>query len=413
VLHYITIKEECSYQLGGRNLLNLKNTEEYKELSEIESKIDQYEQTSNYLKGVGKQLQKIDTNGFEKEKIEIKNKLHNLDSLDIVKQLMNDLQGKIHQYHIEQDLLQKEFDELPEDIIEKDKRNEIKELLSSPRTIQQAKNWLSNIQNYVDKRDRLCFPKELTQYTDEYLIGTGGFSRVYKAINVGESRIVAVKIPIKKDASIGKSFLRELNNWISLKHNNIVKIYHYNILPVPYIEMEWCESCLNNIEKPIQLNLALYYIHGVAEGLQYAHQKNIAHFDLKPQNILLKNDIPKITDWGLSRLLTMQGTTTIGISLPFAAPEQFSTRYGKKDARTDIWQIGILFYHLLTNDIPFSGSDFAEYGKNVTTKNIKKMLSEDESIQDVAHILKKCLAKRKNNRYRNVKAFLKDIEDLM
>lgn len=391
----------------------LKNPDEYKELSDIEDRIQKYEKASEYVTDVEQELKNISISGFEPEIMEIRNQLHDLDSLETVKQLMNDLQDNIKQYQNDFDQLQKEFDELPLDVIDKDKRSEIRSLLFSPRTIKQAKNWMKNIQSYIDKRDRLCFPKELTQYTDESLIGTGGFSRVYKAINVKESRVCAVKIPIKSDASIGKSFLRELNNWVSLTHENIVKIYHYNILPIPYIEMEWCESCLNTIEKPVQLNLALYYIHGVAEGLDYAHQKNIAHFDLKPQNILLKNDIPKITDWGLSRLLTMQGTTTIGISLPFAAPEQFSSRYGKKDARTDIWQLGILFYHLLTNDIPFSGADFAEYGKNVTTKNIKKMISEDESISDVAHILKRCLAKKKNNRYRTVRRFLKDVEKLM
>jgi len=109
----------------------------------------------------------------------------------------------------------------------------------------------------------------------------------------------------------------------------------------------------------------------------------------------------------------MQGTTTLGISLPFAAPEQFSTKYGKKDGKTDIWQLGILLYYLLTNTIPFSGTDFAEYGKNVTTKNIKKLISEDESIEDVAHILTKCLARKKKNRYKGMKEFLKDIEEIM
>jgi len=200
---------------------------------------------------------------------------------------------------------------------------------------------------------------------------------------------------------------------VSLDHSNIVKIFSYNILPVPYIEMELCDSCLEDIEKPLQLNLAMYYIHEIAEGLHYAHQHNIAHFDLKPQNILLKNDVPKITDWGLSRVLTIHGTTTIGISLPFAAPEQFSTKYGEKDEKTDIWQLGILFYNLITNTIPFTGADFAEYGKNVTTTDIKKIISKDESLEEVAHILKKCLSRKKKNRYKNVKKFLNDIEKLM
>jgi len=393
----------------ARNNLN----DYYEDLSKIENQIKKYEKISLYMNNIKQELYQMNTDGFGKEVSNVRDFLFDLDTKEKVSELMNELKEQIIDYKKENILLQKEFDELPLDLIDKDKRNEIQNLLSSPSTIDQAKIWIKNIQRYVDKRDRICFPKELTQYSDEYLVGTGGFSRVYKVRNIEENRVVAVKIPINNDASIGKSFLRELNNWVSLDHKNIVKIYHYNILPVPYIEMEWCDSCLADLEKPVQFNLALYYIQGIAEGLHYAHQNNIAHFDLKPQNILLKEDIPKITDWGLSRLLTKHGTTTLGISLPFAAPEQFSTKYGEKDAKTDIWQLGVLFYHLLTNSVPFTGKDFAEYGNNITTTNIKKMILEDDSVEEVSHILVKCLAKKKKDRYKNVKRFLIDIKKMI
>lgn len=383
------------------------------DLSEIENKIIEYERTGLYLNNIKQELNQMETYGFEKEVSNIKEYLNNLDSKEKISTMMNDLKKHISEYKKQYKILQKEFNALPLNLIDHDKRKEIQRLLSFPSTIEQGKIWIKNIQRFVEKRDRICFPKELTQYTDEYLIGTGGFSRVYKVKNVKENRTVAVKIPINNDANIGKSFLRELNNWVSLDHVNIVKIYHYNILPIPFIEMEWCDSCLADIEKPVQFNLAAYYIMGIAEGLCYAHKNNIAHFDLKPQNILLKDDIPKITDWGLSRLLTKHGTTTLGISLPFAAPEQFSTKYGEKDAKTDIWQLGILFYYLLTDNVPFSGADFAEYSKNITTCDIKKMILEDDSIQEVSHILVKCLCKRKKDRYKNVKAVIKDLKKII
>lgn len=413
LINNVLSEENENHSIGGFGLLDQKNPDYGQELSEIEKKINQYEKASYYLNDVKEELYNLPTYGFEKEKYEIKTQLYDLDSFEKVKQLFYRLKENIQQYKIEREHLQKEFNLLPSELMDDDKKRDIQILLSSPKTIHQAKDWIRNIKRHIKDRNRICFPRELTQYTNEYLIGTGGFSRVYRVKNIKENRIAAVKIPIKNDACIGKSFLRELNNWVSLNHPNIVKIYQYNILPVPYIEMEWCDSCLEDIEKPVQFNLALHYIHGVAKGLQYAHRNNIAHFDLKPQNILLKNDIPKITDWGLSRLLTLQGTTTIGISLPFAAPEQFSTKYGKRDGRTDIWQVGILLYHLLTNSIPFSGNDFAEYGKNITTKNIKKMISEDDSIEDVSHILINCLERKKRDRYKNIDFLLKDIEEIM
>ena len=383
------------------------------EIKAIEQRISQYEEIIHHMKDVEQELNEINNSGFEFEIGEIQNHLHDLQSHGHVVQLMQLLHDKIQNFEIEYERYKHEFQQLPLDIIDDNKKNEIQNLLSSPKTIYQAKKWINNIQKYVDKRSRMCFPRELTQYSNEYLIGSGGFSRVYKVKNIKKNEIVAVKIPIKNDESIGKSFLRELKNWVALDHQNIVKVHEFNILPVPYIEMEWCDSCLDDIEKPVQLNLALHYLYEIAQGLHYAHQHHIAHLDLKPQNILLKNDIPKITDWGLSRLLTKQGTTTIGISLPYAAPEQFSTKYGKKDAKTDIWQLGILFYFLLTNEIPFSGTDFAEYGKNITSTNIKKMIREDDAIEDVAHILINCLGRQKKDRYKNMQLLIDDIEEIM
>lgn len=391
----------------------IKNPNYQKELDAIGKRIQQYEQSIQYLKSVEKDLDNIATPGFEKDITDIKSNLFDLQAHGMVSQLMKHLNERIENYKIEYELYQNEFNQLPLELIDNDKKDEIQDLLASPNTIYQAIKWIKNIQKYVDKRNRIRFPKELTHYTDEYLIGSGGFSRVYKVKNTKKNEIVAVKIPIKNDECIGKSFLRELKNWVSLNHKNIVRVNEFNILPIPYIEMEYCDGCLDDIEKPVQLNLAIHYMYGIAEGLDYAHQHNVAHLDLKPQNILLKDDIPKITDWGMSRALTIQGTTTLGISLPFAAPEQFSLKYGDKDAKTDIWQMGILFYYLLTGTFPFTGNDFAEYGKNVTNTDIKKMIQEDNGVEEVAHILIKCLSKQKKNRYKNVKRFLTDIDKMM
>ena len=205
---------------------NFKNTC-CEDLSKIENKIREYERTGLYLNNIKKELNQMETQGFEKEVTNITNYLSDLDSKEKVSTLMIDLKNHISNYKKECKVLQKEFDELPLNLIDEYKKNEIQRLLLSPSTIDQAKIWIKNIQKYIDKRDRICFPKELTQYTDEYLIGTGGFSRVYRVVNTKENRVVAVKIPLNNDESIGKSFLRELNNWVSLNHINIVKIYRF------------------------------------------------------------------------------------------------------------------------------------------------------------------------------------------
>lgn len=392
--------------------MSSKNLDYLNELSIIENKVKEYENTAKYYKNVESRLEKFHMMDFDQEIDEIKNYLSDLSSIDKVIELVKIFNSNVKKFKIKSEALNKEFQQIPIELVG-EKKEEINNLLLSPKTINQAEEWINKTKNEVDSRNRSCFPKELSQYKNPYLIGNGGFARVYKVEKLDTNSIVAVKIPLKKDSQIGKSFLRELNNWVELKHKNIVEVYDYNILPTPYIEMEWCDFCLDDIKKPMDVNDALVYIQGISEGLRHAHKKHIVHLDLKPQNILLKDDIPKISDWGLSKLTTKQGTTTLGISLPFAAPEQFSIKYGKKDFQTDIWQIGILLYNLLTDSIPFSGSDIVEYGKNITTKNIRPLIKKDSKLKVVSHIMLKCLARNKKDRYQNVEFLLKDVKEMI
>jgi len=380
------------------------------EIKRIDKEIQGYEQIATYMKKKSSQLNQLDTKGFEEEVAEIKKYLQDLNSHSKVDSLLRNLNKKIRDYNKRFEIAQRQLSDFPRNLIRND-ISEIERLLSNPMSISQAEDRIKQIKQNINNRIRTCFPMELTQYTDTYLIGNGGFARVYKAKNIVNNQIVAVKIPIRDDPSIGKSFMRELKNWVGLKHNNIVEVFNYNVLPVPYFEMELCDSCLGDLEKPLDPNTAIEYVLEISDGLKYAHQKKIAHLDLKPQNILLKEDVPKISDWGMSKLITEQGTTTIGLSLPFAAPEQFSSKFGEKDEQTDIWQLGVLFYNLITGKIPFSGKDFAEYGENITSKDITT-IENCELTTDIMDIILKCLAKNKKDRYKTINHLQKDLKKL-
>jgi len=104
--------------------------------------------------------------------------------------------------------------------------------------------------------------------------------------------------------------------------------------------MELCDQSLANLPKPMDVDKAAWIIFNIAEGLKYAHSKGIIHRDLKPQNILLKDGIPKISDWGLSKVLaeSSSATATKAFTPLYAAPEQIKGE--DKDERTDIWQLG-------------------------------------------------------------------------
>ena len=75
-------------------------------------------------------------------------------------------------------------------------------------------------------------------------------------------------------------------NWTKLEHENIVKVYDCNILPIPYFEMEMCDKSLAELPKPMDVKEASRIIFNIAEGLKYAHKQGIIHRDLKPQNII-------------------------------------------------------------------------------------------------------------------------------
>ena len=250
-------------------------------------------------------------------------------------------------------------------------------------------------------------PELSDRYPESEFIEKGGFAQVFKAKRK-DGKYVAVKIPISMDAATGKSFIAEMQNWTKLSHPNIVKLYDFNIMPFPYFEEELCDSALADRNKPIDSEEAAWILFNVCEGLKFAHARKIIHRDLKPQNLLLKNGVPKISDWGLSRLISESTTTTTTSFTPYyAAPEQINNRV--KDERTDIWQLGVILYELVTGVLPFSGDSMVEIGMNIATKDPKRpgdIIPDAKVIEDV---VMKCLQKDPAKRYQSVLEMQKDL----
>jgi len=271
---------------------------------------------------------------------------------------------------------------------------------------------LAAIKIQSQKQEEPITPKQIPQdladrYTELEFIGKGGFARVFKGKRK-DGKFVAIKIPISMDAVTGKSFIAEMQNWTKLSHPNIVRLYEFNIMPVPYFEEELCDAALSNQNKPIESEDAAWILFNICEGIKFAHAKKIIHRDLKPQNILLKNGVPKISDWGLSRIITDATTTTTTSFTPYyAAPEQINNRV--KDERTDIWQLGVILYELVTGELPFQGESMIEIGMNITTKDPKRPgeVKPDAKVMDA--IVMKCLQKDPKNRYPSVIELQKDL----
>ncbi|WOF16228.1 serine/threonine protein kinase [Methanoplanus sp. FWC-SCC4] len=259
-------------------------------------------------------------------------------------------------------------------------------------------------------------PAELTErYMDARYIKRGGTARVFFAKTRDTGKTVAVKIPISFDERTGRSFLKEMNIWEELSHENIVRVFSVNILPVPYVEMEYFKNSLADVSKPVEPDFALKIIKGIAEGLSYAHNAGIIHRDIKPQNILLSDEnIPKITDWGLGKILGDSAETrTLAFSLNYAAPEQVAPKtFGRSDNRTDIFQLGILFYELMTGSLPFSGEGIGEFSNAIINDNPKKPSQINPEAKKFDRIILKCLHKNPDERYQTINDLIRDLDKL-
>lgn len=255
------------------------------------------------------------------------------------------------------------------------------------------------------------------QYEESSLLGRGGFSIVYKTKN-GRGQEFAVKTPFISDPTAGKAYLNEVKTWEKLKHRNIVNVSDCNVFPIPYIEMELCDCTLKewmSEHEDLTPSEIASIIVDIAEGLKYAHSMKIIHRDLKPQNILIKNGIPKITDWGLARTLAHSPSninSSTSFVAPYAAPEQFTPTM-QKDARVDIWQLGVIMYEMACNRLPFSSDDPMSLISVIRSESPVSPSQINPLMKDLDPIILKCLEKSPERRYHSAEELLKDLHPMI
>lgn len=209
-----------------------------------------------------------------------------------------------------------------------------------------------------------CFPG----YTDFEFIDRGGMGAVYAATQVSLDRRVAFKIlppDLGQDTLFVDSFHHEARLLARLQHPHIVAIYDFgrNALGHLFIVMEYVEgmSLLDVLKREtLPIPRVLDILSEVCEALQFAHDHQVIHRDIKPTNILIDNrGRVRVADFGLAKLATKEApTTTAGTRSTFvmgtpvyAAPEQRQPN-ANADHRSDIFSVGITFYEMLTGRIP-------------------------------------------------------------
>ncbi len=261
--------------------------------------------------------------------------------------------------------------------------------------------------------------KVIPDYEITGLIGRGGTAEVYSANGPNDCQ-VAIKVPQMKfdstvDETVFAKFEKEAEMWKNLDHTNIVKFFSAGDQPFPHIIIELMDGgSLRNLMKQHRLSVrqAAHIMLQVLEGLSYAHRMATVHRDLKPENILFtRGGRPKISDWGIGKFMAAASLSktrgTKGTAF-YSAPEQFDKKkYGKIDWQTDIFQIGVTFYEMLTGENPFAGEDMPEvYGKVVNQEPEPPSSLNSEVPEALDTVVMRALAKAKEDRWRSADVML-------
>jgi serine/threonine protein kinase len=125
---------------------------------------------------------------------------------------------------------------------------------------------------------------------------------------------------------------------------------------------------------------------------------------------MILNNVNKISDWGLSKLKTQDSITLSGATPQYAAPEQISREFGRADERTDIYQLGMVFYELVTGNLPFKGEISEVYSSILTDDPVLPSKITPEAYK-IEYIIMKCLNKNKDDRYSSMEELIKDLEE--
>uniref|UniRef100_H3C7Q0 Serine/threonine-protein kinase ULK3 n=1 Tax=Tetraodon nigroviridis TaxID=99883 RepID=H3C7Q0_TETNG len=216
-------------------------------------------------------------------------------------------------------------------------------------------------------------PPKLADFILTERLGSGSYATVYKAYRKGDSReVVAVKVVAKKSLNKAstENLLTEIEILKSVRHPHIVQLKDFqwdaeNI----YLILEWCSggdlSRFIRSRRILPERVARRFLQQIACALQFLHERNISHLDLKPQNILLCGSVLKLADFGFAQYMSPWDEHSVLRGSPlYMAPEMVCRR--QYDSRVDLWSVGVILYaEALFGRAPFASKSFAELEEKI------------------------------------------------
>jgi tRNA A-37 threonylcarbamoyl transferase component Bud32 len=245
------------------------------------------------------------------------------------------------------------------------------------------------------------------------LIGQGGMGAVYKARQPGLDRLVAIKIlspELVRDAAFAERFGREARTLAKLSHPHIVGIHDFGeVEGLYYLIMEYVDGAtLREVMQTGRLSTieALGLVPQLCDALQFAHDAGVVHRDIKPENILLDNaGRVKIADFGLAKLIAPDRADGVSLTVSgavmgtpaYMAPEQIEHPLDV-DHRADIYAVGVVFYEMLTGELPLGRFD-------PPSQKVKLDIELDQ-------VVLRALAKEPARRYQLAREVSADLEQI-
>ncbi len=249
-------------------------------------------------------------------------------------------------------------------------------------------------------------------------LNAGGMGAIYKAWDRVEEKTVVIKYCA--DASHQDKFLHEFEILYRLDHPQLPKVYDVDFLRGPYFTMEWIEgSDLSRIlraEKNISPSLFYSVFFQMLSVLQYLHRHNLVHYDVKPENIMLRADDTSaiaLIDFGLAadisdrqkKFSETQGT------VQYSAPEIIKKE--RSDGRSDLYSLGVVLFEMACGTNPFDDADVVNVVVNHLEKKITDVTTPYDFIDEpMKRIILKLLEKNQEYRYQNVEEIYRDAQPL-
>lgn len=287
---------------------------------------------------------------------------------------------------------------------------------------------------FYDPNDPIVGTTLNGRFVIESKIGEGGFGAVYRGVQKGTNRVVAIKLlhpEMTRDPNVVERFRREGNVLCRLKDAHTVTTFDFDQTPdgTLFMAMELLEGhSLHDVfasEAPIDWRRMLKIISEMCSSLGEAHEMGVVHRDLKPENVHLEkrsgnDEFVKILDFGIAKMLRGDGSgssspqltamgQTLG-TLEYMSPEQLMGR--SLDGRSDVYAMGVLAHELITGQLPFPdaiGPALLITSQLKNTPPVMSSIQPDKGIPpDVDALVLKMLGKTVDDRFENVGALRKE-----